>query len=291
VSAIGSLVFGAGSAKRQMTWLDRKGQRIGVAGSPDWFGFPRLSPDAARIALNRIEPSGGSFVWIFEFSRRVLSRVADRAALAAWSRDGHELVYTANVDEVVRKKYDSSGPGEILSQVKDLRVVPIDWSPDKKFVAFSGLAGLFVLPLDGQDRAARMIQPGAFSPRFSPDGRWLAYSSAESGPGEVFVQGFPEARARWQASNQGGTAPHWRRDGKELYYLAADRQLMAVTVKANAGGLDFDPPHALFALPVDPISFDVAPDGQRILALLPAEGEKESSELTVLTNWREGLKK
>ena len=147
-----------------------------------------------------------------------------------------------------------------------------------------------MLPLDGQQRAARMIKPGGIFPRLSPDGRWLAYCSAQSGRPEVFVQGFPEAREQWQqVSNRGGCSPHWRRDGKELYYLAADGQLMAVTVKANAVGLDFDPPHALFALPGDDFSFDVAPDGQRILALLPPEGEKESSELTVLTNWREGL--
>jgi hypothetical protein len=104
------------------------------------------------------------------------------------------------------------------------------------------------------------------------------------------VQGFPEARARWQVSNQGGTAPHWRRDGKELYYLAADGQLMAVIVKANAAGLAFDPPHAMFPFPAEAFSFDVTPDGQRILALLPPEGDKAGSELTVLTNWREGLK-
>jgi len=107
----------------------------------------------------------------------------------------------------------------------------------------------------------------------------------------VFVQPFPEARVRWQVSNHGGTSPRWRYDGKELYYLAADGQLMAVTVKGNARGLDFDPPHALFPLSVDPFLFDVAPDGQRVLALLPPDGEKEAGELTVLLNWREGLKK
>jgi Tol biopolymer transport system component len=169
-----------------------------------------------------------------------------------------------NVDEstVVRKKYDSSGPGEILSRVEGLDLGPIDWSPDGKFIALAEHAGLFALPLEARKRAARMIQPGAISPRFSPDGRWLAYSSAESGRNEVFVQGFPESRARWQVSNQGGNSPCWRRDGKELYYLAVDGQLMAVTVRANAVGLAFDPPQALFPLPGTASSFDVAPDGQ-----------------------------
>jgi Tol biopolymer transport system component len=292
VSASGSLVFGQGSTKKQMTWIDRKGQRIGTAGSPDSFQSPRLSPDSGRVALTRIESAGARSLWIFEFSRGVLSRVADRGSFAAWSPDVHELVYL-NLDEsaLVRKKYDSSGPSEILSRVEGVGQVPLDWSPDGKFVAFSGLAGLSVLPLDGQERAVRIIQRGAVFPRFSPDGRWLAYASAESGRNEVFVQGFPKARAVSQVSNQGGVSPNWRRDGKELYYLAADGKLMAVTVKANAAGLDFDPPRALFPLPVDMVSFDVAPDGQRILALLPPEAEKEGSELTVLLNWREGLKK
>ena len=292
VSAIGSLVFGQGSAKRQMIWLDRKGQRIEAAGSPDWFGFPRLSPDARRIALTRIESSGASSIWVFEFSRGVLSRIADRGSLAAWSPDGNEVVYMSLEEgTVVRKRFDSSGPGEILSRVKDFRLSSIDWSPDEKFVAFTGLSGLFALPLEARERAAWMIHPGAFAGKFSPDGRWIAYYSAEFGGREVFVQGFPEARARWQVSNQGGSFSYWRRDGKELYYLSTDGQLMAVTVKANASGLEFDPPHALFPLPVDGFAFDVAPDGQRILALLPPEGEKEGAELTVLLNWRNGLKK
>jgi dipeptidyl aminopeptidase/acylaminoacyl peptidase len=291
VSVNGSLVLGSGSAKVQMSWLDRKGQRIGAAGSPDWFGYPRLSPDAGRIALTGVESSGVSSIWIFEFSRGVLSRVVDRGGSAAWSPDGHELVYMnlAEGGAIVRKKWDSSGPGEILSPVKGLRVVGMDWSPDGKFVAFTGLAGVFALPLEGRERAPRMVQPGASFPRFSPDGRWLAYSSL--GRGEVFVQGFPEARARTQVSNQGGVSPQWRRDGKELYYLAADRQLMAMTVKANPAGLVFDPPHALFPLPGEGFNFDVAPDGQRILALLPPDGDKEGNELTVLLNWREALKK
>jgi Tol biopolymer transport system component len=291
VSATGSLVFGSGSVKRQITWLDQKGQRIGTAGSPDFFEHPRISPDAGRVALTRLESSGAPrSLWMFEFSRGILSRVADQGYLPAWSRDGHELVYM-NIDETIaRKKYDSSGPGEILSQVEGLAQFPMDWSPDGKLVAFTRSVGLFVLPLDGQARMARMIQPQGVSARFSPDGKWLAFASAESGRGEVFVQGFPEARAQWQVSNQGGGSPHWRGDGKELFYLAADGQLMAVAVRANAAGLAFDPPRALFPLAVDGLSFDIAPDGQRILALLPPEGEKEGNELTLLTNWREGLK-
>jgi predicted Ser/Thr protein kinase len=291
VSAVGPLVFGSGSAQRQMTWLDRKGKRIGVAGSPDLYQSPRLSPDAERLAVTRLESSGARSLWVFEFSRGVLSLVADRGFLPAWSSDGRELVYV-NFDEstLVRKQYDSTGPGEILSRAKGLGQVPIDWSPDGKFVAFTGQRGLFVLPLYGEERGERMIQPGAAFPRFSPDGKWLAHASAESGRLEVFVQGFPEAHARWQVSNQGGSSPHWRRDGKELYYLAADGQLMAVTVKAKAMELVFDPPRALFPLPAAEFLFDVAPDGQRTLALLPLDGEKEGNELTVLTNWREGLK-
>jgi WD40 repeat protein len=287
-SVNGSLVVGSGSTKRQMTWLDRKGQRIGAAGSPDWFAFPRVSADAGRVALTR----GSYGVWVFDFARGVLSPAADRGSRsAAWSPDGHELVYLGGDGTIVRKKYDSTGPGEILTRMKDLHVVPIDVSPDGKFVAFTGVAGIFVLPLDGKERAARLIQPGATFPRVSPDGKWLAYSSSEFGSGEVFVQRFPEAGARWQVSNHGGASPHWRRDGKELYYQSADGQLMVVAVKPSAAGLDFAPPQTLFRLSLDAFLFDVAPDGQRILALLPPEAEKEANELTVLLNWRQGLKK
>jgi hypothetical protein len=92
VSATGSLVFGQGSAKKQMTWFDRKGQRILTTGSPDSYQYPRISPDAGRVVLTRIESAGARSLWIFEFSRGVLSRVAERGSFAAWSLDGHELV-------------------------------------------------------------------------------------------------------------------------------------------------------------------------------------------------------
>jgi Tol biopolymer transport system component len=119
-----------------MTWLDRKGQKIGSAGFPDYMESPRLSPDASRVALARIESGGVRSLWVFEFSRGILSRVADRGAFPAWSADGRELVYM-NVDEntLVRRKYGSNSPSEVLSEVETLDPVPIDWSPDGKHVA------------------------------------------------------------------------------------------------------------------------------------------------------------
>lgn len=203
VSSVGSLVLGGGTAKTQMTWLDRKGRKIGTAGSPDYMESPRLSPDASRVALERIELGGIRSLWVLEFSRGILSRVADRGAFPAWSSDGHELVYM-NFEEntVIRRKYGSSSPGEVLTTVEAFGLVPIDWSPDGRYVAYTGRADLFVLPLHGGERKAQLFKRDAIFPRFSPNGKWIAYTAG----GEVFVEGFPEGHAHGQVS-QGGAAP------------------------------------------------------------------------------------
>ena len=191
------------------------------------------------------------------------------------------------------KPANGSGQDELLVK-PDKAGESLLWpqfSPDGKYLVYelaSGPTGatIWSMTLDGERKRTLLIQPQTPQARLvyfrlSNDGEWLAYSSTQYSPNEVFVQGFPTARARTQISNQGGSSPHWRRDGKELYYLASDGQLMAVTVKTNAAGLAFDPPQALFPLGGAGFLgflFDVAPDGQRVLALLPPEGEKETSE-------------
>ena len=152
---------------------------------------------------------------------------------------------------------------------------------------------LWFLPSHSDSTRQRIAGGGALNGKFSPDGKWVAYASPESGRLEIYVQAFPEGRQRWQVSGGGGNFPRWRRDGRELFYVGRAAQLMSVPVKTGAGTLEFAPPHALFPLPVvyaAVYSYDVNADGQRILAVaLSAEAEREP--LSVIVNWQAGLKR
>jgi eukaryotic-like serine/threonine-protein kinase len=132
--------------------------------------------------------------------------------------------------------------------------------------------------------------------QFSPDGKWVAYTSDESGPNEVYVESFPAGRAKWKVSSKGGDWVRWRRDGGEMFYIAGDRKLMSVTVQAVSGSLELGTPRALFTIPFvappagvsAPYSYDVMPDGQRFLALVPT-GDAVPPPMTVILNWQAEL--
>ena len=132
--------------------------------------------------------------------------------------------------------------------------------------------------------------------QFSPDGKWVAYTSDESGANEVYVQSFPAGIAKWRVSIKGGDWVRWRRDGRELFYIAADRRLMSVAVRSLSGSLEFGTPQALFMIPVAmamsgslaPYTYDVMPDGQRFLAAAPV-GDAASPPMTVIVNWQAEL--
>jgi eukaryotic-like serine/threonine-protein kinase len=172
-----------------------------------------------------------------------------------------------------------------------------DWSPDGRFLVYTqqnpeGRFELWLLPLKG-DRKPQPLLQTAFNDsqgQVSPDSKWIAYTSDESGGfNEVYVTSLPTAGTRWRVSNNGGSFPRWNRDGKELFYRALDGTLMVASVRRAPQGLGFGTPTPLFRVP-EPIGmfaypYDVAPDGKRILALMPSKGSGDSPSLTVLVNW------
>jgi eukaryotic-like serine/threonine-protein kinase len=176
-----------------------------------------------------------------------------------------------------------------------------DWSPDGRFVMFTRISAatlhdLWLLPIDGERTPKQFLktQYSESHGQFSPDGKWIAYTSNESGRSEIYVQPLSTGVST-PVSSSGGGLPRWRRDGKELFYRGVDGRLMAVSVRAVPTGLEFGVPTALFPI-VEPVGFfaypyDVTPDGQRILALRPSGGEQDTRPLTVLVNWEAGLKK
>jgi len=169
-----------------------------------------------------------------------------------------------------------------------------DWSRDGRYVAYCEMnpqtkIDVWILPLGADARPYPLLHT-AFnedSPQFSPDVRWMAYVSDETGRNEVYVAAFPNAAAKWQISTQGGSLPRWSSDGKELFYVAADGHLMSVPITSGGPLLQWSAPHRLFLMPALGASYDVAPGGEKFLVLTPTEDFKPN-ELTVLMNWQAG---
>jgi Tol biopolymer transport system component len=196
----------------------------------------------------------------------------------------------------------STGIGDaerVTTQLPNIDYSSYDWSADGRFILLGvqerttvGLSqNLWLLPLD--ERRARPLLKSAFNKteaRFSPDVRWISYVSDESGASQVYVQSFPELGLRSQVSVAGGSQPRWRRDGKELFYLAADRKLMAVKVRATPTSFEAGVPVVLFDLPNEGSRYDVAADGQRFL-ITRGVREAAPSPIIVVLNWMAALKK
>lgn len=294
VSETGTVVLGTlGTPKVQMTWLDRHGNATAVASPPDYFTFPRISPDGSRVVVQKGWTSTSS-LWIFDSKRGVLSRVDEDGQRPVWSADGRRILYYRTAAKALfRKDLYSPQPAEIVTRLEAELGTAFDWSPDAQFAVVESPRGLAALAL-GDPTASHQLTSGAkdYFPRFSPDGKWLAYHSRQSDKYEVFVQDFPKGQIRTQVSNQGGVIPLWRHDQSELYYLTPEGGIMAVDVRSSTSGLEFGIPHMLFASNnlrgtnlggAD--ACDVTPDGERFLCLFPVENDIRDNQLTVLS-WR-----
>ncbi|MGH9256300.1 MAG: TolB family protein [Vicinamibacterales bacterium] len=246
----GTLAYRAtgGSQRRQLTWIDRTGKMVSSIGSPDDNNPATLALDPAgqRIAVFRTV-LGNFDIWLVDASRGIPARFTFDPALDCcplWSPDGRRVIFmSSRSGRLNLYEKSASGAGDEQLLVADAGL-PVSWSPDGRLVLYQRAdpktgTDLWVLPTIGALRQAQgvpsqsrderkpfpvvqtaMDQPGG---EFSPDGRWLAYESNESGRFEVYVQPFPEAGGKWQISSVGGTQPRWRRDGKELYYVAPTR--------------------------------------------------------------------
>ncbi len=311
VSAAGVLVYQAAAPRRvQLTWVDRAGRPLGRAGEPDDLGAFRISPDGKRVAFTRYDPEAArNDIWVLDLVRSFASRVTfdpDNEVAPVWSPDGSRLVYYSErygVFDLFQKPVSGSRQSqELLRSAFDKH--PTDWSADGRLLFFyvdnaRGKNEMWALPTQAGAKPVPLLQ-SEFNENegvLSPDGRWLAFTSDESGKNEVYVLKFQSgaspaaAGERWQVSDKGGSAPRWRRDGKELYYRSPDQKLMAAEVKAAADAFSAAPPRALFELRTDFLRFeenayDVAPDG-RFLIAVPSAGASPAP-LTVVLNWKPG---
>jgi Tol biopolymer transport system component len=307
VSNNGVLVYqGVGQPTRQMIWLDRSGKQLTVAGEPGEYGPPRVSPDGNRGIVAKIGSDGKTaHLWLLDRTGAAeqLTHTDVHEGSPVWSPDGTRIAHFAQqgtaYDLFIRPAIPDSKPDLIVKT--DARKYPTDWSRDGKYVLY-GLEGegtrLDVWGFSTGDRRAAPILNTVFAECFaavSPDGKWIAYQSDQTGRNEVYVQPFDGltsgTKRRWQVS-KGGGLPRWANHGNELFYITQDGRMMVVPIRITGDAVESDAPQLLFQTRPVPKTwnlYDVTPDGQRFLFNLPLEWTS-ANPITVVTNWTEKLK-
>jgi Tol biopolymer transport system component len=304
ISDTGVLAYRAGlSYAQQLVWFDRAGKQTPALEEPGDYRNAGLSPDGKRLAFNLSKGGVAADIWIRDLARGVTSRFTFDAAYEGnpvWSPDSRSLVYSAQRKHVDLMLKDAAGTreAEVLLESDEDKWAR-QWSRDGKYLLFASVGrdggwDLWALPMSGEKEPFPVAKT-RFVERFgdfSPDGRYVTYSSDQSGQQDVYVQEFPEARSKWQVSTKGGTQPFWSGSGKEIFYRAPDARVMSVPVSA-AGTFEAGVPQALFQVPLVNIGeraqYSPTPDGQRFLVLAPLRQET-IPPTTVVLNWTAGLR-
>ena len=317
-SSAGTLAYsGVRLRTGRLTWFDRAGNALGVIG-PDGeqdFADFRLSPDETRVAASLVNPKMCvPDIWLIDLVRGgeqqfTFGSAVNINAAAVWSPEGNQIVFRSNRESLVTLYQKSAGAGGNDQQLmpEDVaraagaassNLAASDWSRDGKYIAFaSGFpADVWLLPLGDNKKPFKLVSSPSdqMHANFSPDGRFIAYTSNESGRYEVYVEPLPQSDRRWPISINGGYEPRWRADSREIYYLSEDRQLMAVPV--SSGAKPFGLPRRLFQTDVHPgvsllrTRYVPSGDGTRFLVHTRSR-DLRSVSITVVLNWTAGLKK
>ena len=315
VSSSGTLIYALGGISPNLEsgwmWVERTGGAQPVANVPAGpYLFSRLSPDGQKVAVNvRRAGSRTSDVWVYDLLRGVPTRLTFEGSNSwpVWSRDGKRVVYggrTTGVSNLYAANADGSGQPERLT-TSDYEQIPSSWASTTNTIAFLqrpqiGSYGIWVLPMDG-DRRPRLFLESRFNlshPEFSPDGRWIAYLSNESGTSAVYVQPYPGPGEKIRISTGGGTEPIWSPNGRELLYRPLTHQVFSTAIP-SLSPFRADTPRLLFELKdgtyesTAPVrSWSVSPDGRRFL--FARFGESTYTPVTmmhVVLNWTEELKR
>jgi Tol biopolymer transport system component/predicted Ser/Thr protein kinase len=296
--------YSAGGAgpNSQLTWVDRSGKKLSTVGEPGSFVKPAIAPDGSALAVDRIDPqSGTTDVWAFDLVRGTSSRLTfdpRQDGYPVWSPDSSQIVFSSNRDgryELYRKSIGSADKEETLV-VSDYDKFPSDWSADGKFLVYyqsdpKTKLDLWAMPMTG-DRKPFALLATPFNEhraRVSRDGRWMAYTSDETSRDEIYVQAFPSLGGKWRVSMDGGSRPVWSHDGKELYFIAADRKLMSARVTKAGDRFETAAPAPLFETRQSPTRFfDISPDDRRFLLIDPLP-DPVTPPMTLLVDWAAAL--
>jgi len=293
-------------------WYDRTGKQVTTAGARAFnLNSIRLSPDGSRVASESGENNAD--IWIYDLKRDVNTRLtygAGSSSSPVWSPDGRWIAYigvrssvstsSSKANAIFRKLANGAGEEELILEGENTNRILGDWSPDGGSLLFTvgdmvATGQIWLVPVIGPRKPVPLVQ-GPFiagSPRFSPDGRWVAYSSTESGRVEVYVIPIVGS-GKWQISNTGGSGPVWRRNGKELYYWSTDNSLMSVSLSLKPGVVEIGSSHVLarWNNAIGNIGMssplDVSLDGQRFVVV--AVGQQPSRPINLVTNWVSELK-
>jgi serine/threonine-protein kinase len=313
-SHTGTLMYrsgGAGGRLVTVAWLDGGGTAQPLLAKPGNYGRPSLSPDGQRLALE-VSDETGTALWVYDWPRDTMTRVTftGTAQNPLWSPDGRHLAFRVVGEGMSVTRADGAGQPHSLSQSKNQQY-PWSFTPDAKRLAFmeqsSGRFALWTVPLESESAGWRAGKPEVFlqtpaderSPSLSPDGRWMAYASDESGIYQVYVRAFPDTGGKWQISNSSGAYPMWSRTGHELFFETLENRIMVAAYAVKGESFVADKPRVWSEKQLGGIvnstrNVDLAPDGKRVVALMPvetADGQRAQSQVTFLLNFFDELRR
>jgi eukaryotic-like serine/threonine-protein kinase len=301
----GVLIYTHGQSSQanwQVNWYDRSGK---PAGNPVVNGYgPSLSPDGKTMAFQVASYGGDITLWLLDIARQVKTRFSFLKPLTfapVWSPDGKQIVFGTWVPAgsnggIYIKPSDGSSPERLLYEGQ---AWPVSWSRDGRYILMrnvgrDGLPELWATPMQGERKAFPVVQAPSFHVGwgdFSPDGKWVAYDSDESGKTQVYVAPFPGPGGRWQVSTDGGVQPLWR--GKEIFFLN-DGKLWVANVQEQASGVRLGAARVLFNAPYQGNPghwWDVSRDGKRFVINVPTQPQEPNEPLNLVVNWTAGLNK
>jgi len=292
----------------RLTWFDQAGARQDSIPSPSEGEYlnPSISPDGSQVALNAREPQTGNWdVWIWNRPRAVATKLTENPANdtdAVWSPDGTQVVFSSTRDGRVglyRRSSDGSGSDELVANVGGDLVVVSDWSTDGRYILyatpFTSPPSVWALPLKGERKPIRLLETASspYSPRLSPDGRWLAYSDVSTGSLEVHLKPFMRDGPHVPISQGGGMHPRWIRNGNGLTYAKIGGGIAAVDLELGPSAVRVGPERVIMPLPVGTLNdnrshYDITRDGRQLLVRQPAGAP--GAPVTVVVNWAQRLK-
>ena len=316
-SQTGTLIYrsgGAGGGLSTVQWLDASGKTQPLLAKPGGYGSPSMSPDGQRLALE-VADGSGTAIWVYDWKRDTMTRLtfgSTTSIYPIWSPDGRYILYQGP-GGIWWTRSDGAGKPQQLTQSKNIQF-PWSLTPDGKRLAFMEVNpetgyDLWTVPLERDGAGLRAGKPEPYlqtpaderHPSFSPDGRWMVYVSNESGTRQVYVRAFPDKGGKWQISISSGLYPIWSRNGHDLFFRTDDNQIMVASYTVKGDSFVADKPRVWSEKQIRVIagvtgakSVDLAPDGKRIVALMPAEtaeAQKAQNHVIFLENFFDELRR